>query len=159
MSYHLNNTMTQIKCQEKRIPWNKGKKLGYLPPKSFKKGNIPWNKGKKGFTSPKKGKHYLSHQKENHWNWQGGRIEKRCINCEKVYFIPKSIQKKSKYCSRKCMYHYKKEFLISLMKDASLRQQVGDNGKVKSQQYRWAHVAQSILDYYKRILAKTSSGG
>src|SRR3990167_6548523 len=29
------------------IPWNKGKKLGYVPPMAFKKGMVSWNKGGK----------------------------------------------------------------------------------------------------------------
>lgn len=60
----------------------------------FKKGGKPWNTGltketsealrkssekmaitKKGVPSTKKGKHYESQQRENHWNWSGGRIK------------------------------------------------------------------------------------
>jgi group I intron endonuclease len=35
----------KVKVKKVQIPWNKGKKLGYMPPKAFKKGQIPWNKG------------------------------------------------------------------------------------------------------------------
>lgn len=31
-----------------KIPWNKGKALGFIPKGCFKKGNIPWCKGTKG---------------------------------------------------------------------------------------------------------------
>lgn len=34
------------KSKQKQIPWNKGKKLGFIPISAFKKGQIPWNKGK-----------------------------------------------------------------------------------------------------------------
>ncbi len=43
--------------------------------------------------------------------------------------------------------------LISLLSDKSLRQQMGDRGRVKAQDYSWEHIAQRVLDYYMRVLS------
>ena len=42
--------------------------------------------------------------------------------------------------------------LISLMSDASLRQQMGANGILKAKRYSWESIAQKILSYYIRLL-------
>ncbi|MFC1979533.1 glycosyltransferase family 4 protein, partial [Chloroflexota bacterium] len=44
--------------------------------------------------------------------------------------------------------------LISLMKDETLRQQMGARGRLKAEEYGWEHVAQRILDYYIRVLSE-----
>ncbi|MBA7664291.1 Phosphatidyl-myo-inositol mannosyltransferase [subsurface metagenome] len=44
--------------------------------------------------------------------------------------------------------------LISLVKDESLRQQMGAKGRLKASDYSWEHVAQKILDYYVRVLSE-----
>ncbi|MAF86037.1 MAG: glycosyl transferase family 1 [Dehalococcoidales bacterium] len=42
--------------------------------------------------------------------------------------------------------------LISLLSDKSLRQQMGDKGKIKAKDYDWKNLAQRILDCYTSIL-------
>ena len=42
--------------------------------------------------------------------------------------------------------------LISLMTDESLRQQMGDKGRLKALEYDWEHVAQRVMDYYLSVL-------
>ncbi len=42
--------------------------------------------------------------------------------------------------------------LISLMSDESLRQRMGDKGRLKAQEYSWEKIAQRVLSYYMRIL-------
>jgi hypothetical protein len=56
------------------IPWNKGKKLGFIPKCAFKKGHIPWNKERKGIhlsfkTEFKKGQNIG----KNNFNWKDGK--------------------------------------------------------------------------------------
>ncbi len=43
--------------------------------------------------------------------------------------------------------------LISLLSDKSLRQQMGDRGRVKAQDYSWEHIAQRVLNYYMKVLS------
>ncbi|GAJ20585.1 unnamed protein product, partial [marine sediment metagenome] len=45
--------------------------------------------------------------------------------------------------------------LISLMRDEPLRQQMGENGKIKAKEYDWRHLAQRILDCYIRVLSES----
>ncbi len=45
--------------------------------------------------------------------------------------------------------------LISLMRDESLRQEMGANGILKAKEYSWEHIAQRVLDYYVRILGES----
>jgi phosphatidylinositol alpha-mannosyltransferase len=42
--------------------------------------------------------------------------------------------------------------LISLMTDESLRQQMGDKGRLKALDYDWENVAQQVLNYYVSVL-------
>jgi len=42
--------------------------------------------------------------------------------------------------------------LISVMSDETLRQQMGDRGRLKAGEYSWEHVAQRVFDYYVRVL-------
>jgi len=42
--------------------------------------------------------------------------------------------------------------LLSLMSDKPLRQQMGDRGRVKAQEYGWERIAKRVLDYYARVL-------
>ena len=42
--------------------------------------------------------------------------------------------------------------LLSLLNDKSLRQQMGAKGRIKSEKYSWANVAQQIMDYYNDLL-------
>jgi len=44
--------------------------------------------------------------------------------------------------------------LLSLMKDESLRQEMGAKGKLKAQDYSWERIARRILDYYNKVLSK-----
>ncbi len=44
--------------------------------------------------------------------------------------------------------------LISLLKEEELRQQMGTEGKVTAEEYRWEHVAQRVFDYYVRVLGE-----
>ncbi|MFC2057271.1 glycosyltransferase family 4 protein, partial [Chloroflexota bacterium] len=45
--------------------------------------------------------------------------------------------------------------LISLLKDDKLRQQMGTEGKVTAEEYRWERIAQRVLDYYSRVLGES----
>jgi phosphatidylinositol alpha-mannosyltransferase len=45
--------------------------------------------------------------------------------------------------------------LISLLSDESLRQQMGDRGKLKAREYDWKRLAQKIESYYTSILDET----
>jgi phosphatidylinositol alpha-mannosyltransferase len=45
--------------------------------------------------------------------------------------------------------------LISLLKDQSLRQQMGAKGRLTVQEYSWGRVAQRVLDYYTRVLSES----
>ena len=42
--------------------------------------------------------------------------------------------------------------LISLMTDESLRQQMGDKGRLKAVEYDWENIAQRLLNYYLSVL-------
>jgi len=42
--------------------------------------------------------------------------------------------------------------LLSLIKDRSLRQQMGAKGRIKAEKYSWANVAHRIMDYYVTLL-------
>jgi len=42
--------------------------------------------------------------------------------------------------------------LYSLLKDKSLRQQMGDKGKITAEQYSWEHIAQRVQDYYVKVM-------
>ena len=44
--------------------------------------------------------------------------------------------------------------LISLLNDATLRQQMGARGQLKSEKYSWEHVAQRVLDLYHEALGR-----
>jgi len=44
--------------------------------------------------------------------------------------------------------------LISLLRDELLRQQMGDRGRIKAQDYSWEHIAQMVLNYYMKILSQ-----
>jgi phosphatidylinositol alpha-mannosyltransferase len=44
--------------------------------------------------------------------------------------------------------------LISLLTDESLRREMGAKGRVKALEYSWEHVAQSVLNYYIRVLSE-----
>jgi phosphatidylinositol alpha-mannosyltransferase len=43
--------------------------------------------------------------------------------------------------------------ILSLLADKSLRQQMGENGRLKAQNYSWESVADSILQYYFSVLS------
>ncbi|MFC1957381.1 glycosyltransferase family 4 protein [Chloroflexota bacterium] len=42
--------------------------------------------------------------------------------------------------------------LISVLSDETLRQQMGDKGRLKAGEYNWENVAQRVFDYYVRVL-------
>ena len=44
------------------------------------------------------------------------------------------------------------EALISLITDESLRQQMGDKGRLKAVEYDWEHIAQRVFNYYLSVL-------
>ena len=44
--------------------------------------------------------------------------------------------------------------LLSLMRDESLRQQMGARGILKAREYSWEHIAQRVFDYYIRVLSE-----
>ena len=44
--------------------------------------------------------------------------------------------------------------LVSLLRDKSLREQMGAKGRLKAQNYSWEHVARRVLDYYTRVLSE-----
>ena len=44
--------------------------------------------------------------------------------------------------------------LILLLKDKSLRQQMGVKGRITSEQYSWERVARRVCDYYQKVLGK-----
>ena len=46
--------------------------------------------------------------------------------------------------------------LIALMKDESLRLEMGANGMLKARDYSWENVAQKVLDYYLRVLGEST---
>ncbi len=48
--------------------------------------------------------------------------------------------------------------LISLMKDARLRQQMGTRGRNKAEKYSWEEIAQKVLDCYVRVLKEAPRG-
>ncbi len=43
--------------------------------------------------------------------------------------------------------------LLSLLKDSSLRQQMGARGKLNAEKYSWANIAQQVIDYYMDMIA------
>ena len=45
--------------------------------------------------------------------------------------------------------------LISVLSNKTLRQQMGDKGRLKAGEYNWASVAQRVFDYYVRVLNGT----
>ena len=47
------------------------------------------------------------------------------------------------------------EALITLMNDEHLRQQMGNRGKLKAQEYDWEDIARRVLDFYTETLNKT----
>ena len=47
------------------------------------------------------------------------------------------------------------QVLVSLMRDESLRQQMGARGRSKAQDYSWEHIARRVLDYYTRVLSES----
>ncbi len=44
--------------------------------------------------------------------------------------------------------------LVFLLKDKSLRQQMGAKGRITSEQYSWERVALRVADFYKKVLSK-----
>ncbi len=44
--------------------------------------------------------------------------------------------------------------LLSLLEDKSLRQQIGDKGRLKVREYSWERIATRVLNYYLRILSQ-----
>ncbi len=44
--------------------------------------------------------------------------------------------------------------LVSLIKDESLRQQMGARGRLEAQGYGWGSIARRVLDYYMRVLSE-----
>ena len=42
--------------------------------------------------------------------------------------------------------------LLSLLENPSLREQMGNKGKVKAERYSWANVSGQIMDFYKSLL-------
>jgi len=46
------------------------------------------------------------------------------------------------------------EALISLMENETLRQQMGDKGRLKALDYDWEHIAQRVINYYLKVLNK-----
>ncbi len=84
--------------------WNKG--LHVSTGGGVKKGNIPWNKGKKGSQLAwNKGKTCIQFSKENHPNWKGGEIVKRCNMCLKEFSVEAYRKNTSKYCSKECYWN------------------------------------------------------
>lgn len=49
--------------------------------------------------------------------------------------------------------------IVSLLKDESLRQQMGQRGRVKVEEYSWERVAERVMDYYLELLGGRASGG
>ncbi len=45
--------------------------------------------------------------------------------------------------------------LISLMRDETLRQQMGAKGRLKAEEHNWELVAQKVFDYYVRVLSES----
>lgn len=48
--------------------------------------------------------------------------------------------------------------LSSLLKDESLRQQMGAKGRVTAERYNWKYVAQRVLDYYVKVYSENHRG-
>ena len=46
--------------------------------------------------------------------------------------------------------------LISLLRDETLRQEMGAKGKLKAKEYAWEDIAQRVLDYYVRVLSEST---
>ena len=46
--------------------------------------------------------------------------------------------------------------LISVMSDETLRQQMGERGRLKAEEYSREQIAQRVLDYYVRVLDESS---
>ena len=44
--------------------------------------------------------------------------------------------------------------LDSLIRDESLREQMGARGRLKAQDYGWEHIARRVLDYYNKVCGK-----
>jgi len=45
--------------------------------------------------------------------------------------------------------------IISLMSNETLRQQMGDKGRLKALEYDWEHITQRLLNYYAKVLNET----
>ncbi len=46
--------------------------------------------------------------------------------------------------------------LYTLLKDESLRRQMGDKGKATAKQYNWEYIAQKVQDYYTQVMSERS---
>jgi phosphatidylinositol alpha-mannosyltransferase len=47
------------------------------------------------------------------------------------------------------------EALLTLLKDKTLRQQMGEKGKLKAQNYSWEQIAKRVFDYYLKAISES----
>jgi phosphatidylinositol alpha-mannosyltransferase len=45
--------------------------------------------------------------------------------------------------------------LLTLLKDETLRQQMGEKGKLKAKNYGWEQVAKRVFDYYLKAISES----
>lgn len=108
-------------CSSKsRPPWNKDKSMKDYPQCGFQGGH----KGFKFFLGKKLSKEHIEklrkaklgkRGKEGN-NWQGGKIEKLCLKCNKEFQVNKSRSETSRFCSEICfLKSYKNRYENTLI--------------------------------------------
>jgi len=78
-----------MKFKKGHTPWNKGKKIGFIPKECFKKGNIPWNKDKKHTKETKK---KMSESLKKLWS--DDEYAKKMSDSRKGYVMPEEQKRK-----------------------------------------------------------------
>ncbi len=93
-------------------PWNKGKKLGFIPKSAFKKGQTPWNYNPvtkvctscgSDFSVPQCRKDTARYCSQKCYR---KRVDLTCPQCQKKFTVYSHLSQKRKFCSLTCTQKY-----------------------------------------------------